>query len=137
MDGLIREAQRGPGSGCSHTPPSPLLLSVLSRDLSAGSGKQERETRNEEGNHRGNIYSKEGHKGVDAARRNHRDPSREYARTSSTFLNFHHFRPQVQSESYQFKQYWLLNYHHMGDFTPTRAGNYSFTDPTTTQTAAD
>lgn len=83
------------------------------------------------------VWTQHGNSSQSVARRNHRDPSREYARTSSTFLNFHHFRPQVQSESYQFKQYWLLNYHHMGDFTPTRAGNYSFTDPTTTQTAAD
>lgn len=35
-----------------------------------------------------------------------------------------------------FKQYWLLSRHHMGELTPTRAGNYGSTDPTTTQRAA-
>lgn len=51
MDGLIREAQRGREVVAAPPAPSSVRLpgSVLSRDLSAGSGKQERETRNEEG----------------------------------------------------------------------------------------
>lgn len=58
MDGLIREAQRGREVVAA----SLLLLlvrfpgSVLSRDLSAGSGKQERETRNEEGSDEVDAY---------------------------------------------------------------------------------
>lgn len=156
MDGLIREAQRGQGVEAA-----PLLLRLFSCSLfsavicqQALENKRGREGMRGGGESTG-LHLHEQNPGGETAtsgcvmgnhmaeRRKHQERAPlpacingEDACECPLFSTSLPFTSAICKPYLQFKQYWLLNYPHTGDFAPTRAGNYSFAD-LTTQRAAD